>query len=92
MGQNRQFKPGQKAPNNGIYIEIGETGSTVNNPQRLKLRAGDDFRKIPIITVSGHIKENHNKRSDHPNQGGLFDEFKKGRFMDYSLWSICNLT
>ena len=43
MGQNRQFKPGQKAPNNGIYIEIGETGSTVNNPQRLKLRAGDVF-------------------------------------------------
>ena len=43
MGQNRQFKAGQKAPNNGIYIEIGETGSTVNNPQRLKLKAGDAF-------------------------------------------------
>ena len=27
MGQNRQFHAGQKAPNNGIYIEIGETGS-----------------------------------------------------------------
>ena len=36
MGQNRQFRPGQKAPNNGIYIEIGDTGSTVNNPKRLK--------------------------------------------------------
>lgn len=43
MGQNRQFKPGQKAPNNGIYIEIGETGSNVNNPQMLKMRAGDQF-------------------------------------------------
>jgi YjzC-like protein len=43
MGQNRQFKAGQRAPNNGIYIEIGETGSTVNNPQRLKLKAGDAF-------------------------------------------------
>ncbi len=43
MGQNRQFRPGQKAPNNGVYIEIGETGSTVNNPQRLKLSAGDRF-------------------------------------------------
>ena len=27
MGQNRQFGAGQKAPNNGIYIEIGETGA-----------------------------------------------------------------
>ena len=37
MGQNRQFRAGQKAPNNGIYIEIGETGSPV------KLKAGDAF-------------------------------------------------
>lgn len=43
MGQNRQFRSGQKAPNNGIYIEIGETGSTVVNPKRLKLKAGDAF-------------------------------------------------
>jgi hypothetical protein len=43
MGQNNQFKPGQKAPNNGIYLEIGETGSTVNNPQKLNLKAGDTF-------------------------------------------------
>ncbi|SFA78894.1 MULTISPECIES: YjzC family protein [unclassified Bacillus (in: firmicutes)] len=43
MGQNRQFKPGQKAPNNGEYIEIGETGSTVNNPKKIRLKAGDSF-------------------------------------------------
>lgn len=43
MGQNRQFKPGKKAPNNGIYIEIGETGSNVKNPQSVKLKAGDAF-------------------------------------------------
>jgi len=43
MGQNRQFRAGQKAPNNGMYIEIGETGSNVNNPQLLKMRAGDRF-------------------------------------------------
>lgn len=43
MGQNRQFKPGQKAPNNGVYIEIGETGSTVVNPQKIRLRAGEAF-------------------------------------------------
>lgn len=43
LGQNRQFKPGQKAPNNGVYIEIGETGSNVNNPQKITLNAGDSF-------------------------------------------------
>lgn len=43
MGQNHQFKPGQKVPNNGSYVEIGETGSTVNNPKKVKLEAGDTF-------------------------------------------------
>ncbi|MDJ1631967.1 YjzC family protein [Bacillus velezensis] len=31
-----QFRPGQKAPNNGVYVEIGETGSMVKNPQKIK--------------------------------------------------------
>ncbi|WLD94896.1 YjzC family protein [Alkalihalobacillus sp. AL-G] len=43
MGQNRQFTHGQKAPNNGVYVEIGETGSMVNDPKELKLQAGDEF-------------------------------------------------
>ncbi|PPA68925.1 YjzC family protein [Jeotgalibacillus proteolyticus] len=43
MGQNHQFKPGQKAPNNGYYVEIGETGSTVNDPNQIKLKAGEEF-------------------------------------------------
>ncbi|OLN22525.1 YjzC family protein [Domibacillus antri] len=43
MGQNNQFKPGQKVPNNGVYVEIGETGSSVNDPQKIKLEAGDPF-------------------------------------------------
>jgi hypothetical protein len=43
MGQNRQFRPGQKAPNNGIYIETGETGSNIVNPQKMKMKAGDVF-------------------------------------------------
>lgn len=33
MGQQHQFRPGQKAPNNGAYVEIGETGSMVKNPK-----------------------------------------------------------
>ncbi|MFD0048847.1 YjzC family protein [Actinomycetes bacterium NPDC127524] len=43
MGQSHQFTPGQKAPNNGMYVEIGETGSTVNNPKKVRLNAGDRF-------------------------------------------------
>lgn len=43
MGQNRQFQPGKKAPNNGVYIEIGETGDNVKNPQKITLKAGDAF-------------------------------------------------
>ncbi|MFB1050199.1 YjzC family protein [Paraliobacillus sp. JSM ZJ581] len=43
MGQNHQFEPGQKAPNNGIYVEVGETGSTVNKPKSVKLSVGDKF-------------------------------------------------
>lgn len=43
MAQSRQFRPGQKAPNNGIYVEIGETGSMVMNPKMIKLKVGERF-------------------------------------------------
>lgn len=43
MGQNRQFQSGQKAPNNGTYVEVGETGDMVVNPKSVKLKAGDSF-------------------------------------------------
>ncbi|OEH91637.1 YjzC family protein [Bacillus solimangrovi] len=43
MGQRRQFNPGDKAPNNGMYVEIGETGSMVKSPQQIELKTGDRF-------------------------------------------------
>ncbi|GGD18007.1 hypothetical protein N780_03400 [Pontibacillus chungwhensis BH030062] len=43
MGQRHQFKHGDKAPNNGIYVEIGETGSMVKEPKQIRLNAGDKF-------------------------------------------------
>jgi hypothetical protein len=43
MGQSHQFKSGKKAPNNGIYIEVGDTGDNVTNPKMIKLKAGDPF-------------------------------------------------
>lgn len=43
MGQSRHFKSGNKAPNNGYYVEIGEEGDNVVNPRKIKLKAGDPF-------------------------------------------------
>ncbi|WP_153124899.1 YjzC family protein [Peribacillus tepidiphilus] len=43
MGQSHRFKSGQKAPNNGFYVEVGETGSMVKNPKKIRLKAGDPF-------------------------------------------------
>lgn len=43
MAQKHMFNPGDKAPNNGIYVEIGETGDMVQNPKSVKLNAGDTF-------------------------------------------------
>jgi hypothetical protein len=45
MGQSHRFRAGQKAPNNGVYIEIGETGnvSGIQDPKQIKLKAGDRF-------------------------------------------------
>jgi hypothetical protein len=58
VGQNRQFKPGHKAPNNGYYVEIGETGSMVNDPMKIKLEAGDTF---PDTTNENRIWTYHRK-------------------------------
>lgn len=43
MGEISQFRSGDKAPNNGVYIEVGETGSNVNDPQQIELKTGDTF-------------------------------------------------
>jgi len=43
MGQKHQFKHGDKAPNNGTYVEIGETGSMVKGPKSIHLNAGQKF-------------------------------------------------
>lgn len=45
MGEVSEFNPGDKAPNNGIYIETGENDfhMGINNPQQIKLAKGDHF-------------------------------------------------
>jgi hypothetical protein len=46
MGEQTEFEPGDKAPNPGIYTEVGEARSfhtEIQNPKRIKLERGDKF-------------------------------------------------
>ncbi|MDB4866324.1 MAG: hypothetical protein JWR03_657 [Cohnella sp.] len=45
MGESTEFNPGDQAPNDGVYIEIGEDSfhMGITNPQRIVLRAGQRF-------------------------------------------------
>lgn len=43
MGEYTHFHFGQKAPNNGLYREIGEEGNSVSDPKSIKLKVGDKF-------------------------------------------------
>jgi len=46
MGERTRFHPGDKAPNNGIYVEVGENDvhMGIENPKRIQLKKGD---KLP---------------------------------------------
>jgi hypothetical protein len=45
MGEQSQFAPGQKAPNDGMYMEVGDNDfhMGINNPQIVHLKRGDEF-------------------------------------------------
>lgn len=45
LGERTQFNPGDKVPNDGVYIEIGENDHImgINDPQRIELKAGQRF-------------------------------------------------
>lgn len=40
---NKRFRPGDRAPNDGYYMEIGETGSMVETPTTIHLNEGQQF-------------------------------------------------
>ncbi|CAG7643299.1 hypothetical protein PAESOLCIP111_04458 [Paenibacillus solanacearum] len=54
MGEWSQFRPGDKAPNDGEYMEVGEDAfhMGISNPQMITLQKGDEF---PMTT-------NHNRK------------------------------
>ncbi len=45
MGEQTQFKPGDSAPNNGMYIEVSEDqhAGSVMDPQVIHLEKGEPF-------------------------------------------------
>jgi hypothetical protein len=40
---NKRFNPGDRAPNDGFYMEVGETGSMVETPTMIHLDEGQKF-------------------------------------------------
>jgi len=51
MGERTQFDSGDRAPNNGVYVEVGENDfhMGINDPRRVKLKKGE---KLPELTNS----------------------------------------
>ncbi|WP_438433627.1 YjzC family protein [Gorillibacterium sp. sgz500922] len=45
MGEKTEFRAGDKAPNTGTYMEIGENDRImgIQNPQTIQLEAGEEF-------------------------------------------------
>ena len=45
MGERTEFNPGDKVPNDGVYIETGENDCImgINDPKRVELKAGQRF-------------------------------------------------
>jgi len=45
MGEQTEFEPGQRAPNDGEYIEVGEASfhTGIQNPKRIRLARGERF-------------------------------------------------
>lgn len=62
MGEITQFQGGEKAPKNSVYIEVGETGTSVENPQIVKLHKGEKF---PELTNQNRIWTYNRNQKDH---------------------------
>ncbi|NBI29199.1 YjzC family protein [Chengkuizengella marina] len=54
MGEKTEFEPGDKVPNDGKYIEIGEKSfhMGITDPKIVNLKKGDHFPQ----------NENHNRK------------------------------
>lgn len=62
MGEPTKFQGGEKAPKNSVYMEVGETGTSVENPQIVKLSKGEKF---PETTNEDRIWTYDRNQKDH---------------------------
>ncbi|WP_010279178.1 YjzC family protein [Paenibacillus senegalensis] len=58
MGERTEFNPGDRAPNAGQYIEIGENDfhMGINNPKSVTLKKGERFPE-----TTNHNRKWHRK-------------------------------
>ncbi|WP_166245825.1 YjzC family protein [Paenibacillus turpanensis] len=65
MGERTQFVPGAKAPNDGIYMEIGEDDYVmgINNPKIVKLKKGDKFPETTNKNRHWINKKKHGRKA-----------------------------
>ncbi|CAM3629865.1 YjzC family protein [Marinicrinis lubricantis] len=63
MGERTEFEPGDKAPNNGTYIEIGETAfhMGIENPKKVTLSKGDKFPETTNKDRKWKLKKRENE-------------------------------
>ncbi|AIQ66192.1 hypothetical protein D3C81_133460 [compost metagenome] len=46
MGEQTEFEEGHRAPNPGLYVEVGEARSfhtQIQNPRHIQMKKGDTF-------------------------------------------------
>ncbi|MBY9082140.1 YjzC family protein [Paenibacillus sp. HN-1] len=46
MGEQTEFEKGDRAPNPGLYVEVGEARSfhtQIQNPRQIQMKKGDPF-------------------------------------------------
>ncbi|ASJ54591.1 MULTISPECIES: YjzC family protein [Bacillales] len=43
MGEHSRFREGEKSPKNAVYMEIGESGASVQDPMIIELSRGEKF-------------------------------------------------
>jgi len=45
MGEQTEFNPGDRAPNDGLFFEVGEAAfhTNVNDPKFVRMRKGEKF-------------------------------------------------
>lgn len=66
MGEKTEFEPGDRAPNDGTYMEIGEKDFPmgITSPQMVHLNKGDEFPETKNKDRKWTKKSNRGREDD----------------------------